>query len=244
MNASTSTTVSAASGAAKVDATSSSSSRRTSGGGAAGDAAERIDQRQRVPAQRIRVLVAGRLQADAPDADQDLGAVGDHQRLADEVGGAAVALAAPVDVLVANRGGDLGRLAVVGRVVAAHDPLQLGKLADHVGQQVGLGQQRGAIGQRCVGADAGGDPGRDAPHAPDAIALAAELAVVDDLVERRNARLERALPVLVVEELRVGQARPDDALVAFDDARRVAGAMLLTTRKRLVSRPSASSSGK
>ncbi len=62
---------------------------------------------------------------------------------------------------------------------------------------------------------------RDAPHAPDAIALAAELAVVDDLVERRNARLERALPVLVEEELRVGQARPDDALVAFDDARRV-----------------------
>ena len=174
-----------------------------------------------MPAQRVRVLVAAGLQADAPDADQDLGAVGDHQRLADEIGGAAVALAAPVDVLVANRGGDLGRLAVVGCVVAAHDPLQLGKLADHVGQQVGLGKQRGAIRQRGVGADAGGDPGGDAPHAPDAIALAAELAVIDDLVERRNARLERALPVLVVEELRVGQARPDDALVAFDDARRV-----------------------
>ena len=67
----------------------------------------------------------------------------------------------------------------------------------------------------------------------------AELAVVDDLVEPGDARLERALAVLVEEELGVGQARPHDALVAFDD--RAPGRparMLLTTRKRLVSRPS------
>ena len=48
-------------------------------------------------------------------------------------------------VVVFDGLGDLGRLAVVTRVVAAHDALQLGKFADHVGQQVGLGEQGGPI---------------------------------------------------------------------------------------------------
>ena len=39
-------------------------------------------------------------------------------------------------------------LAVVQRVVAAHDALQFGELADHAGDEVGLGQLRGALGQR------------------------------------------------------------------------------------------------
>jgi hypothetical protein len=48
-------------------------------------------------------------------------------------------------------------LAVGERVVAAHDALQLGELAHHVGDEVGLGQQRGALGLRDVGAELGGD---------------------------------------------------------------------------------------
>ena len=51
-------------------------------------------------------------------------------------------------VVVFDRVGHRRRLAVVARVVAAHDALQLGELADHVGQQVGLGEQRGAVGLR------------------------------------------------------------------------------------------------
>ena len=51
-------------------------------------------------------------------------------------------------VVVFDGEGDVLGLAVVARVVAAHDALQLGELADHVGQQVGLGQQRGAVGLR------------------------------------------------------------------------------------------------
>ena len=58
-------------------------------------------------------------------------------------------------------------------------------------------------------------------HALDALALRAELAVVDDLVQPRHARRERLLAVLVEEELGVGQARPHHALVALDHAARV-----------------------
>ena len=52
-----------------------------------------------------------------------------------------------------DRVGDGLRLAVVQRVVAAHDALQLGKLADHAGEQVGLGEPRGALGGRGIDAE-------------------------------------------------------------------------------------------
>jgi hypothetical protein len=54
----------------------------------------------------------------------------------------------------------------VARVVAAHDALQFGELAHHVGQQVGLGQQRGAVGLlgQHHAAQQAGDATRDAAH--------------------------------------------------------------------------------
>ena len=81
-------------------------------------------------------------------------------------------------------------------------------------------------------------------HALDALALRAQLAVVDHLVQPRHARLERLLAVLVEEELGIGQARPHDALVASTMRAGSSGRMLLTTRNLSVSRPVASSSGK
>ena len=80
-------------------------------------------------------------------AGQRLELVGERDREADAVARQRVAGEARL-VVVLDRVGDLRRLAVVARVVAAHDALQLGELADHVGQQVGLGQQRGAVGLR------------------------------------------------------------------------------------------------
>ena len=44
-------------------------------------------------------------------------------------------------VVLGNRLRHLRRLAVVPRIVAAHDALQFRELADHSGQQVGLGEQ-------------------------------------------------------------------------------------------------------
>ncbi len=88
--------------------------------------------------------------------------------------------------------------------------------------QVGLGEQGGAIGlagELGAGAGRGGQRAGDRLHPPHALALTAELAVIDHPVEPGDARGQGGAPVLVEEELGVGQARPDDPLVAFDHPR-------------------------
>ena len=61
----------------------------------------------------------------------------------------------------------------------------------------------------------------DGAHALDAFELGAQLVVVDDSAQLLDARGQRRLAVGVEEELRVGQARADHALVAFDDVHRI-----------------------
>ena len=73
--------------------------------------------------------------------------VGQRDRLRDGARGQRVARVAR-QVVLGDRVGDLGRFAVVLRVVAAHRALQLRKFADHVGDQIGLRQQRRAVGER------------------------------------------------------------------------------------------------
>ena len=105
------------------------------------------------------------------------------------------------------------------RVVAAHDALQLGELADHVGHQVGLGQLRGLVGLRAPARRSPSccaDRLGDRAHALDALALRAQLVVIDHLAQAGDARRQRLLAVLVEEELGVGQARAHHALVAAD----------------------------
>ena len=108
--------------------------------------------------------------------------------------------------------------------------LQLGEFADHQRAQVGLRQARGALDMRDVDAEflreRDGQPG----HALDALELRAELVVIDDARQSGDAALERGLAVLLVEELRVGQARAHHARVAGDDRRRIAGLDVATTR--------------
>ena len=48
--------------------------------------------------------------------------------------------------MVADRVGDFARLALRGGVIAAHQALQLGEFADHAGDEVRLGEARGALG--------------------------------------------------------------------------------------------------
>ena len=55
----------------------------------------------------------------------------------------------------------------------------------------------------------------------DALQLAAELVVIDHACELRHALFQPLLAVLLVEKARILQARPDHALVAFDDILRV-----------------------
>ncbi len=105
------------------------------------------DHADRVAAQAERILVAGRLRADAEHAGERLELVGErdrlrHRRLAEAHRPRSAASNA------ARSRRRPPRLAVVLRVVAAHQALQLGKLADHVGGQIGLGESRGALGVR------------------------------------------------------------------------------------------------
>ena len=132
-------------------------------------------------------------------------------------------------------------LAVVARVVAAHHALQLGELADHVGQQVGLGQLRGAIGllRQRRAAELFADRARDRAHAlrrarpacracrgrrPCRAAARATRACACGPGRRRTARR----PAAGAPRVRCPRRC----------ARGSAGLMLLTTRKRFVSRPS------
>jgi len=108
--------------------------------------------------------------------------------------------------------------AVVQGVVTAHGALQLRELAHHVGHQIGLGQLGGQIGlrhQRGV-TQLGGDRLGNRAHAFDALALGAQLVVIDHLAQALDPRGQGLLAVLVEEELGVGQARAHHALVATD----------------------------
>ena len=106
-------------------------------------------------------------------------------------------------VVVGDGVGDGGRLALRQRVVAAHEALQFGELADHAGDEVGLGQHRGALGLLDIGADLRGDLGGQLHQPLDALELGAELGVEHHLLELGQAVLERQCQVGLVEELRI-----------------------------------------
>ena len=85
-----------------------------------------------------------------------------------------------------------GVLALQGRVVAAHQALQLGKLADHFGDEIGLGEPRGALRQFRIGADHRREFARQRRDALDALVLRAKLLVKDDALQLLQPRLRAA----------------------------------------------------
>ena len=184
----------------------------------------RLDQdaehAERGAAQRERILVAGGHHADAEEADQGVELVGQRHRGGDVARGQRVAGKARLVVGLDGVGHHLA-LAVGERVVAAHDALQLGELAHHVGDEVGLGQARGALRRGDVAVQLGGDRACQRLEALDALELAAELVVIDHRRQARQAGLELLLLVLLEEEARVRQARAHHAGVAGDDVARV-----------------------
>ena len=138
--------------------------------------------------------------------------------------------------MLLDGGRHLRRLAVVLRVVAPHEPLQLGEFTDHVGDEIRLGEQRGAVGEHGIGADHRRDGGGQRAQARHAIGLPAQLVVMDHAAELLDARLEPLPAILVEEELGVGQPRTARALSLPPMITTGSSvAMLLTSRKRLTS---------
>ena len=123
--------------------------------------------------------------------------------------------------MLRDRLGDAGRFAVVQCVIAAHRSLQLGEFGDHVGDEVRLRQQRGAIRERMRSTDARANVAGEKAQSLHAIVQRAELVVIDDAAQALDTRRERLPAVLVVEEFRVRKSRAQHALVAVDDRRSI-----------------------
>ena len=170
--------------------------------------------------QAERILVAGWLLPDAEQAGERDELVRERDARADARLGQRVAGEARTVVRL-DRAGDRLGLAVVTRVVRAHDALQLGELADHPGEEVGLAEAGGAPRRRLVLAEFRRHDRREPLDPVDALELAAELVVEHHVREPGDACGERHAPVLVVEELRVGEPRPQHPLVAVHDVMRV-----------------------
>ena len=124
--------------------------------------------------------------------------------------------------MVFNGLGHVLTQAIVARVVAAHDALQLGELTHHVGQQIGFGQLRGGVNRLHKGCvfglrQQGGNAFSDGAHAVGALALGAEFVVVHDLGQTVHARRECLFTVLIKEEFGIGQTWAHHALVATND---------------------------
>ncbi len=109
------------------------------------------------------------------------------------------------------------------RVVLAHDALQLGELADHQGTQVRLRQSSRSFNVGDVQPEFARDPDGDTGDALDAFELRAELVVVNDVRQTREAALECLPAILVIEELRISQPCAHDPCVAGHDRLGIVG---------------------
>ncbi len=119
--------------------------------------------------------------------------------------------------MLLDGGADAVVLALERRVFPAHQALELGELADHLGDEVGLGEAGGALRERRVGAHARREVLRQGGDAGDALALRPELLVEDDGVELGQPVFQAGRLVGLPEELRVREPRPDHPLVAGGD---------------------------
>ena len=175
-------------------------------------------------AQGERVFVAGRQVADAEHADQGFQLVRQRDHHTRGVARQRITRKAGL-VMVFDRMGDGLTQAIVQGVVTAHDALQLGEFAHHVGDQIRLGQLRSLVGlshQRYI-AQLGCDGLGNRAHALHALALGAELVVIHDLAQTVHAGGERLFAVLVEEELGVGQTGAHHPLVAANHQAGVIG---------------------
>ena len=168
-------------------------------------------------AQGEGVLAAGRLLVDGEHADQAVELVGQGDAEADRRRGAAVVRSLGRIVL-----GDglrhLGLLAVGQSVVAAHDTLQLGKLAHHAGDEIGLAEPCGGAHAVQVCARHGlGDLHGQRGDAVDLVLDRPEPRMEDDGAQGGDTALQALLAVLIPEELGVGQTGAQNPLVALHD---------------------------
>ena len=109
-------------------------------------------------------------------------------------------------------------LTVLVGVIAAHYPLQFGKLADHVRHQIRLGEAGGRAHLVPVSAwHMGRNLGGKRLHSIDLLIERAEVGVKDHAFERRCLTCERVFAILIPEEFGIRKARSQYTLIPGDD---------------------------
>ncbi len=195
-----------------------------------------VDDAEGLTAQGIGIGRSRRDQADAEESADRVQLVGD----ADDgpfVGFGKLAARRRGEVMLIDRLGHDGILAGQKGVFAPHDPLEFGEFADHLGVQVGLGEQRRPLDMGRKGGlmswkvRYAGDPAGKLPETHDLFVGGAEEGMEDDLLEILDAPLQGDLPVRLEEEPRVGEAGADHLLVSPSDDRRIAGQGVVDRQK-------------
>ena len=180
---------------------------------------DHVDEAECLAAQCKRILRARRDLAEAERADDRVDLVGQAHDAAGRRLRLAVAGKARLVVLV-DGNGDLLALAVKLRVLAAHDALQFRELRDHARDEVGLREDGGALGVLVVllvGADGISDERSELLEALRLLVHRAEALLEDDRLELLAMLFKALLAVFVEEELRIGEAGAQDALIAVLD---------------------------
>ena len=181
-------------------------------------------------AQRVGVFVARGNQPNAPNAHQRFQFIRQRHSGRNRAFGQFVARKTRLIVLL-NRGGDFRLLTIQHGIIFAHRALQFGEFAHHFGNQIGFGKPRGAFGGGTVCAQLLGDVGGDGLQTLNALGLAANFIMINNVFQLRQTAFQRRLLVLFVEKFRIRQTRPQHALVAVDDVAGVGGLQIGNQQK-------------
>ena len=109
--------------------------------------------------------------------------------------------------------------------------MQFGELAHHFGNQICLGKACGAFGSGTVCAQLLRDVRGDGLQAVDALGLAADFIMINNVFQIWQAAFQRRFLVLLVEKFRIAQPRAQHALVAVDDVAWVGGLQIRNQQK-------------
>ncbi len=175
---------------------------------------------ERGPTQGVRVFAAGRQHADAEDAHEGVELVGNGHSGAGQRAWQFSASAAG-HVLLVQRQCNVFGFAVGQGVVVACNALHLGKLANHFGRQVALGQQACTCGALSIAANAWRNERSELGDALSLVKHRTQLRLEHHVLQALVERLQLLLLVLLKEELGVGQTGANDFLVTVDDLGRV-----------------------
>ena len=117
-------------------------------------------------------------------------------------------------VMIGDGIGDRRVFPALQGIIAAHHPLQGGEFHHHFGDQIGLGQARGALCQVRVGAGERRQFARQRRHPFALVMNAAKLLMKHHIAQCVHARFQRRFQVRVPEIARVIEARRQHPLIA------------------------------